>query len=84
MLSGYANEEKEVCLAEYKKLSNTVTEKCNFGMEIPLTVPSSIHILKPMIEISYCLRVRWFLKYAVLMIFSILINSLIFSGAGYF
>lgn len=58
--SGYADEEQKVCTVGYKKFSNTVLETCIFSMEVPQTVPSTIRLKNPMIDISYVFRVRVF------------------------
>uniref|UniRef100_A0A1E1WJ31 Arrestin C-terminal-like domain-containing protein n=1 Tax=Pectinophora gossypiella TaxID=13191 RepID=A0A1E1WJ31_PECGO len=58
--SGYANEEKHINKIEHKRFSHTVTEMCHFGMEIPQTIPSSIHLTNPTVDISYVLRVSIF------------------------
>ncbi|XP_030035099.1 arrestin domain-containing protein 5 isoform X2 [Manduca sexta] len=56
--SGYFEEEKKMFKVEYKKLTNTVSETCNFQMEIPQLTPSSIHLIEPMVNISYEFRVE--------------------------
>ncbi|KAI5643885.1 arrestin domain-containing protein 2-like [Phthorimaea operculella] len=56
--SGYAEDEKKIFRVVHKKFSNTLTERCSFGMEIPRIEPSSIYLTDPMIDISYILRVE--------------------------
>ncbi|KAJ2949424.1 hypothetical protein O0L34_g15340 [Tuta absoluta] len=56
--AGYAEDEQKIIRVIHKKFSHTLTERCQFGMEIPQTVPSSIYLTDPMIGISYILRVE--------------------------
>lgn len=54
---GYAEEERKMSKIEYKNFANTLAEICNLEMDIPQLTPSSIHIIEPMVDISYIFRV---------------------------
>ncbi|VVC95334.1 unnamed protein product [Leptidea sinapis] len=64
--SGYYETEKKICKAAYKNISlNATRETCNFIIDIPQVLPSTINFVNPMINISYVFKViayfRWHL-----------------------
>ncbi|XP_035447309.1 arrestin domain-containing protein 2 isoform X1 [Spodoptera frugiperda] len=56
--SGYADEERKMCKAEYRKFSLNIAELCFFNMEIPHIIPSTMDIEDPMVHISYIFRIQ--------------------------
>ncbi|KAJ0174976.1 hypothetical protein K1T71_009117 [Dendrolimus kikuchii] len=55
---GYAEEERKMSKTEHRKFSNTLAEICNFDFDLPQLIPSSVHIIDPMVDISYLFRIE--------------------------
>lgn len=55
--SGYANETRKIYKVEHKKFTRDVAEICYIHMKIPQTIPTSLQLSDPMIDISYVFQV---------------------------
>lgn len=55
--SGYANETRKIYKVEHKKFTRDVAEICYIHMKIPQTIPTSLQLSDPTIDISYVFQV---------------------------